>query len=136
MPNIGKKSGGASKSAGKIKPSKKSPSMKVSLGGKGKPTKAKGKQSLLDDAPIFPGMDAEEINESEVVSEVRVSPAEPFSDGLVSSKLKGLTVVARVGGQEVSVLHDFLELFAKTDTFIGTISSKTSFMKKTGGRLL
>lgn len=64
------------------------------------------------------------------------TPAVPFSDGIVSKCLEDLVAIPRVGGQDVEVLKGFLNYFHLTGTFIGTISTKSSFMKKKGGILL
>lgn len=136
MPSIGKKSSGPSKAAGKPMGSKKNTSLQLGKGKKSAGFKPRKKPIEADDAPLSPD---EEFTETEAVQSSnapKVNTAESFADGLVSPKLKGLVVVPRVGGEEVTVLHDFLEMYARTETYIGTISSKTSFMKKSGGRLL
>lgn len=134
MPNIGKKSG-AAKAAGRNKQGSKSKPMQINFGRGGKPRKGRGAVDE-DDAVLNPGVDYAEDMAETGENEVTVEPVEPFSDGLVSARLRGLVVIPRMGGEDVAALHDFLELFAKTEPFIGAISSKTSFMKKTGGRLL
>ena len=90
-----------------------------------------------DDLPLDPDTVYDgDVGEDEGSPEFTAPTVEPFEDDLVSRRLKNLTVIPRAGGEDAALLHDFLYLFAKTETFIGTISSKTSFMKKAGGRLL
>ena len=79
---------------------------------------------------------AEEPSADEVKQMPAVEQAVPFSDGIVAPCLANLVVIPRVGGQEVDLLKSFLKYFGITETFIGAISSKTSFMKRKGGMLL
>lgn len=60
----------------------------------------------------------------------------PFSDGLVFARLNGLTMIPRTGDTEVELLREFFKYFASANPFVGNISTKSSFMKKKGGRLL
>lgn len=136
MPSIGKKSSGPSKAAGKAVGSKKNAALQLGKGKKSAGFKPRKKPVEADDAPLSPDEEFTEVDAVQSSNTPKVSIAEPFADGLVSPKLKGLVVVPRVGGEEVTALHDFLEMYARTETYIGTISSKTSFMKKSGGRLL
>lgn len=136
MPSIGKKSNGSSKTMGGSKGAKKGSSLQMGRGKKSQGFKPRKAPVDVDDTPLSPDEEVVETEVSGQVSTSTVGPAEPFSDGLVSAKLKGLVVVPRVGGEEVTVLHDFLEMYSRTEPYIGTISSKTSFMKKSGGRLL
>ncbi len=134
MPTIGKKSGGGFKpSVNKGRARKQT--MNASLSRRGaKPSR--NRQGYEDeDAVLSPDVDFQD-NVVETGTEHEVHQAEPFSDGLVSAKLRGLTVIPRVGGEECSVLGDFLVLFSRTEPFIGAVSTKTSYMKKQGGRLL
>lgn len=132
MPNITRKPG-AAKAAGRAKRGGRVQPMQVSLGRKAPPSRKRN--PMEEDEILNPDEEyAEEAAAPEKAAPVEI--AEPFSDGLVSARLRGLTVIPRRGGEDTSTLHDFLELFSKTETFIGAISSKTSFMKKTGGRLL
>lgn len=78
----------------------------------------------------------EEAPEEEVKQMPVVEQAIPFSDGITASCLSNLVVISKVGGAEVDLLRSFLKYFATTETFIGAISSKTSFMKRKGGMLL
>lgn len=119
MPNIGKRSG-------KLKDSK------------GKYRKSKNEDKVVkdDDRPLSSSVAPDEDLETKQESGLTVATVMPFEDGLVNVGLRGLPTTPRTGGEEISVLHDFLILFSKTETFVGAISSKTSFMKKTGGRLL
>ena len=135
MANFGKKAGGEPKPSGRNKRQDKG--VQVNLGKKASTRPRGSRRGAVDpeDAPLDPNTMYEEDSEERVVGG-SASPVEPFSDGIVSDKLQGLTVIPRSGGEDIAVLHDFLYLFAKTETFIGTISSKTSFMKKAGGRLL
>lgn len=132
MPRIGKNKGGPPKAAEKGSKGQ-GPSMRMSR--KGPARNRKGAPVDPEDMPLSPDTmyDGDVLEESQRPS---VAPAEPFIDGIVSPRLRGLAVIPRAGGEEAALLHDFLYLFAKTETFIGAISSKTSFMKKAGGRLL
>lgn len=86
------------------------------------------------DSPIV----EEEEREPEATPMARTAMevAVPFSDGIAAASLKDLVVILRDGGQEVAFLRSFLRYFATTETFIGSVSSKLSFMKKKGGTLL
>lgn len=130
MPNFGKKPGGSAKAAG----NSKGRNMGVSKKNHRPPSMSN--MPADDDMPLDSQVAYEDDAYEDEGASVSVSVAEPFEDGLVSAGLRNLPIVPRVGGEEVSILHDFLVLFSKTETFIGAISSKTSFMKKTGGRLL
>lgn len=132
MPRSREKFGGAGTAPKKAKQGS-SPKNQMS---RKAPSKSKGGSLASDDMPLSPDIPYEEGAGEEGYVQQEPSIAEPFTDGIVSPRLKGLTVVPRAGGEDVAVLHDFLLLFAKTETFIGAISSKTSFMKKAGGRLM
>ncbi len=131
MPNLGKKSGGA-KAAGKSKRVNKE--QQAPFGFKRK--SARERNPVEDDVALNPEVAYESSMPEQVKPAHVAEKAEPFSDGLVSPRLRGLTVILHVGGEDTAALHDFLELFSKTETSICATSSKTSFMKKTGGRLL
>ena len=60
----------------------------------------------------------------------------PFSDGVVSPQFRRFPTVQRAADAEVALLKSFLHYFSVGRTFVGTIHTKTSFMKKKGGRLL
>lgn len=118
-----------------------------SKGGKGsKPKKtpkssAKKNKARVDeqvDEVVVAGVTpiGEEAPEEEVRKMPVVEQAIPFADGLTAQCLDNLVVISRVGGQEVDLLKSFLKYFATTETFIGTISSKGSFMKRKAGVLL
>lgn len=79
--------------------------------------------------------DEEGVNSTINKSVAVVKPA-PYTDGIVSPAIAGLVTVPRVGGAEVSLIHDYLKYLAVTETYIGAITTKWSFMKKRGGRLL
>lgn len=96
------------------------------------------RQDLQDEEVIIGITDPDEEQEeqSPEVEEVSQSTVLPFSDGIVASCFENLAVVPRVGGGEVELLRGFLEYFATTESYIGSITNKLSFMKKQGGRLL
>lgn len=110
---------------------------------KGKRSKAKGKQveeilEQTEDEVIVAGVTPveEAVEEDPLASLATPMQATPFSDGIVASCLSNLVVIPRIGGQEVDLLRSFLSYFVITDTFIGTITMRASFMKKKGGTLL
>ena len=133
MPRIGRKGGDPSKATdAKVKGGGR----KAGTGRKG--TMARNKRGAVDpdDMPLSPDSLYEEEEQAKDPGAGVLMPVEPFMDGIVSQALRGITVIPRAGGEDAAILHDFLGLFAKTETFIGAISTKTSFMKKAGGRLL
>lgn len=134
MPNIGGKSNGGFKPSSKNKGAARKAALSQSLGQRGmKPSRNKhGFQE--DDMPLNPDIEAED--EEQEVSTPSLPKAEPFSDGIVARQFRGLVIVPRVGGEECSVLSDFLTVFSRTAPFIGSINQKASYMKKQGGRLL
>lgn len=134
MPTFGKKSGGGFKPSSKNKGPARKAALNQSLGQRGaRPSRRK--QGYDDeDMPLTPDVAAEAEEETEHFAESL--KAEPFEDGLVSRQFRGLAIVPRVGGEECSILADFLLHFSRTGPFIGAISQKTSYMKKQGGRLL
>lgn len=74
--------------------------------------------------------------EERVVPRQEVERATPFSDGIVAASLADLVMVPHASGSEVELTRGFLRYFAATGTYIGSMSSKLSFMKKKGGTLL
>lgn len=137
MPNLGRKSGGPGKAVSGSKAGGNSRGF-TPKGGRGISQKRDKRDiaSESEDTPLDPNVPYETDQGGRNRISAYVEKVEPFSDGLVSLKLRDLAVIPRIGGEEVALLRDFLSLFAKTETFIGAIASKTSFMKKTGGRLL
>lgn len=105
-------------------------------GSTSKPKKNTRAKMHDDDMPLDASVAPEEEYEEESSNAVIAEMATPFEDGLVHKALSSIPHIPRVGGEETAVLKGFLDLFARTETFIGAIYSKTSFMKKTGGRLL
>ena len=98
-----------------------------------KKSKLKNKDVDIVSDDLLPG------EEQEVSSKVEepINKVEPFSDSIVSSTLKGVTVMHCVGSAEVSLFSSILDYYYnRNNSFIGDIFIKTSFMKKKGGRLL
>lgn len=135
MPNVGRKPGGGFKPSSKNKGASRKVAINQSLSQRGTRPSRRKQGFDDDDLPLSPD---EAVVEEETGEGRRLeqSVAEPFSDGLVSRQFKGLAIVPRVGGEECSLLADFLSVFARTEPFIGAISQKASYMKKQGGRLL
>ena len=133
MPTIKRNSGGGFKPSASGKGRARKDAIGASLNRKGtKPQR--GKHGFEDDEVLDPDVGyEEEVAES---TDRTVERAEPFSDGLVSVRLRDVTVIPRIGGEECLVLGEFLKQLSSTEPFIGSISTKTSYMKKQGGRLL
>ena len=132
MPNL---SGGK----GKTSKGKKSSKQKVNNQQKSSRKKSGSKRPLDEsmDEVVVAGVTPPEGDAlEETVQMPAVKQAVSFSDGIVAPCIDGLVAIPRVGGQEVDLLRSFLRYFHITDTFIGNISSKTSFMKRKGGVLL
>lgn len=145
MPNVGGRAGGGFKPSSRPKgggfkpPSGKGAARKDtltrSLNQRGQ-RPLRSRQGFQDeDMPLSPD-DEIEVEEEQVASGQSLAPVEPFSDGIVARQFRGLVIVPRVGGEECSVLADFLTVYSRTTPFIGSINQKTSYMKKQGGRLL
>lgn len=91
----------------------------------------------VEDENVIAGVTPVEDTDDEPEVELpAVELAVPFSDGIVAACLNNLVVIPRIGGQEVDILRSFLHYFVVTDTFIGTITTRASFMRKKGGTLL
>lgn len=103
---------------------------------KTKPKKNHELEEAEDEAIVAGVTSVDEVTEEPESPVVEVVPAIAFSDGLVAPCLKDLVVIPRIGFQEVELLRTFLHYFVITETFIGAISTKSSFMKKRGGVLL
>ena len=116
-----------------------------------KSRKKKNKRSEEDSDPVVTGkMDPNDIDDDDDDDSIVLESddggrnrngnsnklAIPFSDGIVASCLNDLIVAPRIESDEVELLREFLIYYASTETFIGTISNKMSFMKKQGGLLL
>lgn len=80
--------------------------------------------------------DTPETEERVVPPRQEIERATPFSDGIVAASLADLVMVPHASGSEVELTRGFLRYFAATGTYIGSMSSKLSFMKKKGGTLL
>lgn len=126
MPNLGKNASG-----GKPKKNKKHPKPNTS-----KKKKSKVEEPGTDDEVIT--LDANPVVEPEPAPEAPqiVEQAVPFSDGIVAVCLQELIAIPTHDVAEVELFRSFLQYFSSTGSFIGTISSKTSFMKKKGVILL
>lgn len=96
----------------------------------------KTKKSKVTQQPAKSKAKAKQVKVVEKVEDQNTQIAIPFSDGLVSPKFSMFPMLPRVGDTEVDLLKSFLKYFSVTSPYIGTISTKTSFMKKKGGRLL
>lgn len=133
MPVFGKN---ASNPPGKAGKNKQGQGTQVNLGRKASKSKFSRKPAVdPDDMPLNPEVAyGEEEGYSEPVREV--TPVGAFEDDLIHPRLRGLTVIPRAGGEETAVLRDFLDMYTRTGTVLGDLARKTSFMKKTGGRLL
>lgn len=121
MPNFGKKTNKGSQ----VKKTKTVPSAPV------EEVKKPRADNTVDE-----GEDRNIIDEIAVNSIPEAHKISPFVDGLVSARLNGLVIIPRVGGEEVELLRGFLRHFSTAAPFAGNIVSKTSFMRKKGGRLL
>lgn len=122
MPNVKKTKAGTAKPAGTQKKQISKKSDKV-------PTKQKSSEAVRSKA------DAAEQT-IQVGAKAEAPLATPFSDGIVVARLNNLAFVPRSGGDEVDILRSFLKYYSSSTPFVGTISSKLSFMRKKGGRLL
>ena len=118
MPNIGNKR----------------PPTAVSTKGKHTPEAQRRRRETDDDAPIR----ASDMGRQQQQRPPKptVPKADPFSDGIVSIRLKDATVVPRVGGDEVTLLREFLQYYTEENVHVTNIMTRNSFMKKAGGRLL
>ena len=96
------------------------------------PKKNKLRESKVGVKEVSPEIvEVEQSEELEIKEEIM-----PFSDGLVTSSFCIFPLVAKIADEEVGLLRLFLKYFSQTEPFIGTMNTKTSFMKKKGGRLL
>lgn len=124
MPSIGKKK--SSDPKGK--------SGKMVKSGRGRPSRPKHEKC---DRPVTVVEDLDDAVVEEVASPAEpVARAEPFNGDVVHPSLKGLLVIPRLAGAEGDVVKGFLRYYSLTTLFIGTITTRTSFMHKKGGVLL
>lgn len=95
---------------------------------------------VVEETDVVEEETEETTNVEDILLDEQVEPTlEPkvksFSDGLVDSRFKN-SVVVHSADMEVYLLQNFLSYFKETETFIGNINTRTSFMHKKGGRLL
>lgn len=135
MPTLSGKAGKAGKSgkAEKAKgPAKKG---KVSKASKQVPTKkrAPAQPTIVDDDDFIEESAGAKGN---VGSPGEIQLAQPMQGDVVSPTLASVLIVPRIAGEELATLKGFLRYYTLTGIYVGSIVSKTSFMRKKGGVLL